>query len=116
MANQAPTMPTGIPDVGATDDEKLKGALAYVLSWLTGIVVLIIAGDNKFLKFHAFQSIVFGVVVMIVSFILDLFLCLGGIIAIVCWLYTLYGAYLIYTGKPFRIPVVADFVEKNFIH
>jgi len=30
------------------DDEKLKGALAYILSWLTGIIVLLISDDNKF--------------------------------------------------------------------
>ena len=114
MADQGSTIPTGVGPAGATDDERLKGAIAYVLTWLTGIIVLVIAGDNKFLKFHAFQSIVFGVIVTIVVFILS-FVCIGAIVGFVCWLYMLYGAYMVYSGKPFRIPVVADFVENNIL-
>jgi uncharacterized membrane protein len=114
MADQVPNTPMGIPDVGSTDDERLKGAIAYILTWLTGIIVLIIAGDNKFLKFHALQSIVFGIVISIIVFILT-FVCIGPIVGFVCWLYMLYGAYLVYSGKPFRIPVIADFVEKNLL-
>jgi uncharacterized membrane protein len=114
MAENVPSASAGIPDVGATDDERLKGALAYVLSWLTGIIVLIIAGDSKFLKFHAWQSIVYGVILTIVSVLLSL-LCIGTIIGLVGWLYGLYGAYLIYTGKPFYIPIVADFVKNSLM-
>jgi uncharacterized membrane protein len=113
MADQGPTATAGIPAVGATDDERMKGALAYVLSILTGIIVLIVAGDNKFLKFHAWQSIIFGIVLWVVTFVLS-FICIGPIIGFVGWLYTLYGAYLVYTGKPFRIPVIADFTENTF--
>jgi len=118
MADQAPTAPTGIPAVGATDDEKMKGALAYILSWLTGIIVLVIAGDNKFLKFHAWQSIIVGLVVTIISIILSftiILACISFILFLALWIYTWYGAYLVYTGKSYRIPVVAEFVEKNLV-
>ena len=105
-----------------TDDEKLKGALAYVLSFVTGIIVLLIAGDSKFLKFHAWQSIVSGIAVFIIFIILDIILsitviglCLVPIIGLVIWIYFLYGAYLVYSGKDFKVPMVADFVEKNFV-
>ncbi len=110
MADQAPSAAAA----GRTDDEKMKGALAYVLSWLTGIIVLLIASDNKFLKFHAMQSIVFGIILTIIGCV-GSFICIGSIIAFIGWLYTLYGAYLVYTGKPFRIPVVADFVDNNLM-
>ena len=111
MAGQTPTTAAA----GRTDDEKMKGALAYVLSWLTGIIVLLIAGDNKFLKFHAMQSIVFGILLTIISVIFSMFFCIGSIIWLVGWVYTLYGAYLVYSGKPFRIPVIADFVENDLL-
>jgi uncharacterized membrane protein len=114
MAEQAPTASTGIPAVGATDDERMKGAIAYVLSWLTGIIILVMAGDSKFLKFHAWQSIVFGIIVTIVTIILSFF-CIGIIVGPLCWLYMLYGAYMVYTGKPFRIPMIADFVESSLV-
>ncbi len=114
MADQAPNIPTGIPAVGATDDERMKGAIAYVLSWLTGIIILVMAGDDKFLKFHAWQSIVFGIIVTVVSMVLS-FVCIGMILAPLCWLYMLYGAYLVYSGRPFRMPMIADIVEKNLV-
>jgi uncharacterized membrane protein len=114
MADQAPTASTGIPAVGATDDERMKGAIAYVLTWLTGIIILVMAGDSKFLKFHAWQSIVLGLIITVVSMILSFF-CIGFIVAIIGWLYMLYGAYLVYSGKPFRVPAIADFVEKSLV-
>jgi uncharacterized membrane protein len=38
--------------------ENVAGLLCYVLGWVSGIVFLILEPDNKFVKFHAFQSIV----------------------------------------------------------
>jgi uncharacterized membrane protein len=107
---------------GRTDDEKMKGAIAYVLMFITGIIVLVIAGDNKFLKFHAWQSIVGGIALCIILFIIDIILsitvigaCLAPLLSLLVWLYFLYAAYLVYTGKDFKMPVVADFVEKNLM-
>ena len=110
MAGQVPPAAAA----GMTDDEKMKGALAYVLSWVTGIIVLLIAGDNKFLKFHAMQSIVFGIILFIIGTI-GWIICIGPLISFIGWVYTLYGAYLVYSGKPFRIPIVADFVDNNLL-
>lgn len=101
-----------------SQDQKMKGALAYVLSWLTGIIVLLIANDDKFLKFHAWQSIIFGVVVTVVVIALNFILpaslsILASLVSLVCWLFMLYGAYQVYSGNDFKIPVVADYVPKN---
>ena len=98
----------------ATDNQKTMGALSYVLSVITGIVVLLMAKDDKFLKFHGWQSIVFGLILTIISLIGSI-ICIGPIISLLGWLYTLYGAYLIYTGKEFEIPVIADLVKKNLM-
>ncbi len=117
MADQAPSAAAG-----RTDDEKMKGALAYVLGFITGIIVLLIAGDNKFLKFHAWQSIIgsiaIGIVLIIVDTILSITLigaCLAPLISLVVWLYFLYAAYMVYTGKDYQMPMVADFVQKTFM-
>ncbi len=119
MADQAPAAAAA-----RTDDEKMKGALAYVLGLVTGIIVLLIGGENKFLKFHAWQSIIgsiaIGVVYMIISFIVSAVtfgfgaLCMAPL-GLVVWLYLLYGAYMVYTGKDFRIPYIADFVQNTFV-
>lgn len=107
-----------------SDDEKLKGAIAYVLGFLTGIIVLLIGGDSKFLKFHAWQSIIgsiaIGIVVFIISMIISLVtLGIGALctpfLGLAVWIYFLYGAYMVYSGKDFRMPYLADFVEKSFV-
>jgi uncharacterized membrane protein len=119
MADQAPAAVAA-----GTEDEKMKGALAYVFGFITGILVLLMAGDNKFLKFHAWQSIVgsiaIGIVFVIISTILTVItLGLGGLcvpfLGIIVWLYFLYGAYVVYSGKDFRMPVIGDFVQNSLI-
>lgn len=119
MAEQAPAA-----GAAHTDDEKMKGALAYVLGLLTGIIVLLIGGDSKFLKFHAWQSIIgsiaIGVVYFIISMIVSLVtlgfgaLCMAPL-GLIVWIYFLYGAYMVYSGKDFRIPYIADFVQNTFV-
>ena len=39
-------------------DENVAGLLCYILGWITGIVFLVIEPDNKFVRFHALQSII----------------------------------------------------------
>ena len=39
-------------------DENIEAALCYVFFWITGIVFLIVEDQNKFVRFHAMQSIV----------------------------------------------------------
>ena len=46
--------------------ENVAGLLCYVLGWVSGIVFLIIEPENKFVRFHAFQSIiVFGLISLV---------------------------------------------------
>ncbi len=119
MADQAPAAAAA-----RTDDEKMKGALAYVLGFITGIIVLLIGGENKFLKFHAWQSIVGSIVIGIVYMIISTIVTavtfgLGGLcmmpLGLLVWLYFLYGAYMVYTGKDFNIPYIADFVRNSLV-
>lgn len=119
MVDQAPAT-----IVARTDDEKTKGALAYVLGFITGIIVLLIGGDSQFLKFHAWQSIVGSIAIGIIYFIISTIISvvtlgIGALctpfLGLIIWIYFLYGAYLVYSGKDFRMPVIADFVEKTFL-
>ena len=47
-------------------DEKIAGMLAYILGWISGIIFLILEPNNKYVRFHAFQSIlVFGALTVV---------------------------------------------------
>lgn len=89
----------------------MKGALAYVLLWVTGLLMLFLEVQDRFVKLHALQSIIYSLVLMLVAFIPVV----GWVAFILGWLYGLYGAYLVYTGHEFKVPYVGDFVEKNLM-
>lgn len=110
---------------GITDN--VAGALCYVLGLITGVLFLVLApyNQNKSVRFHAFQSILFhvafigvwiveAVVGMLmpwsVSFILSL---LGFVLFLGClalWVLLIVKAY---QGQRFKLPVIGDIAEKQ---
>ena len=56
------------------------GALAYVLGPITGVVFYVLEKENRFVRFHAAQSITVGVVVIALSVALSI---LGTVLAMV---------------------------------
>ena len=98
-------------------EQNLEGLLCYVLGWVTGIVFLVMEKDNKFVRFHAVQSIVvfgaFTVVAIILSFIpiigwiINLIL---GLAAFILWIILMMKAY---QGSMYKLPVAVDIAEKN---
>src|SRR4030043_1781514 len=50
-------------------EPNIAAALSYLLTPFTGILFYILEKDNKFVRFHAFQSILFGVCLFGASFI-----------------------------------------------
>ena len=56
-----------MPDTATGLKENIAGVLCYVLGWVSGIVFLIIEPNNKFVRFHAFQSIiVFAAITLVI--------------------------------------------------
>ena len=103
--------------------ENVAGLLCYVLGWVSGIVFLIIEPENKFVRFHAVQSIVtFGVItaISIVLSILGLIPFIGvvfdiangiiGLLAFVLWIVLMVKAY---QGTMYKLPWTGDFAEKR---
>jgi len=39
-------------------EENIAGLLCYVLTWLTGIIFYFLEKENKFVRFHALQSVI----------------------------------------------------------
>ena len=97
---------TGLPSNTAA-------ALTYVLGWLTGIVFLLIEKNDKFVRFHAMQSIVvFGLLtilslVPVVGWMLSPVLMVVGF---VLWLVLIFKAY---QGQEFMLPVVGPWAKKQ---
>lgn len=124
MVSQSPKdTPFGLePNVAA--------GLAYLLSVIGGIIMLVGGGTNKFVKWAACQSItlfavcvawniIVGVVDTILSMahlwpligIIALISMIVGILFLVAWLWTWITAF---QGKEVRLPFVADLTERFF--
>ena len=106
-------------DLGKTStglQPNVAALLCYVLGWITGLVFFLIEKENKFVRFHAFQSmVVFGslTVLSIVLAITVVGLVLVPVISVielVLWIILLIKAY---QGEKFKLPVAGDMAEKN---
>src|ERR671920_532767 len=64
---------TGLP-------ANVAGALAYVLGPITGILFYVLEKDNRFIRFHAAQSIAVSVLMIILSIVLGI---LGSVLAFI---------------------------------
>ena len=99
---------TGLP-------KNTAAALAYLLGWLTGVVMLLVEKD-KFVRFHAMQSIaLFGgltVLQMVLGFtiVLALLVPLTWILELVLWLVCMWKAY---QGEEFLVPVVGKWAKSQ---
>jgi len=95
----------------------VAGLLCYVLGWISGLVFILIEKENKFVRFHAMQSIVtFGaltIVSIIISFIPFIGWILGWLISIlgfILWIVLMVKAY---QGQRYKLPWAGDFAEKQ---
>jgi len=110
--------------------DNVAGLLCYILGFITGIIFLVLApyNQNKFVRFHAFQSIFLGVAwvaVFIVERIIDaVMLSISfAMLALVATLWMLVGlAFLVlwivlmvkaYNGQRWKLPIIGDLAEKQ---
>ncbi len=99
-------------------DENVASAACYVLTWLTGIIFLLMEKDNKTVRFHAMQSILTFLPLTIIIVIIGMIPFLG-IISLLLWLamLILWIVLIIKTfqGEKFLVPVAGEMAEKQII-
>ena len=107
-------------DLGKTStgiQANVSALLCYTLGVVSGIVFLVIEKENKFVRFHAWQStLIFGglfvlqvvlPMVPVLGWILLPFAALAGVIL---WILLMIKAY---KGEKFKLPVVGDIAEQK---
>jgi uncharacterized membrane protein len=107
-------------------DAKVAVLLAYLFSWLGGLIIWIMEKENKFVKWNALQALILGIIevvcIVVVSVILGLipyigwffFSWLGYLLAGVCWILAIIAIIMGFQGKTFRIPGIAKLTDKYF--
>jgi uncharacterized membrane protein len=101
-------------------EANVAGLLCYVLGWVSGLVFILIEKENKFVRFHAVQSIVvFGgltiiqIVISILGIIIPFFFVLTYIVwllGVVLWIVLMVKAY---QGTMFKLPWAGNFAEEK---
>jgi len=110
---KARRMTTGGPTTGL--EPNIAGLLCYLGGWITGIIFLVLEKKNKFVRFHALQSIVtFGALTVasaLLSWIPFVGVFLGaiiGILAFILWIVLMVKAY---QGELYKVPVAGHVAE-----
>lgn len=95
----------------------LAAALAYLLGWVTGIIIFLVEKENKFVRFHAMQSIVVFGALSVVAIVLTLVPVIGWTLLPLLSLVQLVLAILLIIkalqGEGFKLPVAGDIAEKH---
>jgi uncharacterized membrane protein len=107
--------------------ENLASALCYVLGLVSGLIFILIEKKNQTVRYHAVQSILVTIVLVLVSVVIGI---LGFILAFIpvvgplvifllslvmglgslaCWLGLMF---LAFTGRKIKIPMLSDLAEK----
>src|SRR5690625_222003 len=98
-------------------DQNITGLLCYLFGFITGIIFLIVEKDNKFVKFHAFQSTIVFTFLFVLAFVFTRIPFIGWLIGLsltpfyfLVWIFLMYKAY---KNEMFKLPVVGDLAEKQ---
>ena len=93
------------------------GAASYLLGFVTGIIMLLLEKQSKFVRFHAMQStLLFGGVfvanialgfIPILGWLAGLFLSFA---AFILWIVCMWKAF---QGEMYKVPYVGDMAEKQ---
>lgn len=112
-AEQKQRMSTGGSSTGL--EPNVAGLLCYLGGWISGIVFLVIEEKNKFVRFHALQSIVtFGALTVAgallgwIPYAGDVFGIIIGILAFILWVVLMVKAY---QGELYKLPVAGQVAE-----
>ena len=100
----------------------IEAGLSYVLGWVTGLIFFLMEKQNRFVRFHAMQSILFFgglTVIRIILSVIGAFPFLGffaGLVGIAVGIIGLVGYIVLlingFQGKYYKLPIVGDYAEK----
>lgn len=132
--------PTRAPQTGSGLEPNIAAALSYI--WIVGVIFYLMEKENSFIRFHAMQSILFGIantvimmVLVCVGVVLTFVFGIGGamaggavgnLVGLLIWLIWLlfwligialfatliFAAVKAYQGDKLKLPVIGNMAEK----
>ena len=112
--------PLGPTSMGMSPN--VEAGLSYLFGWITGLIFFLVEKQNRFVRFHAMQSILFFGGLTVISIILGFiggFAGIGLLTGLLTWLVDVVGfvGWIIllingFQGKYFKLPIIGDYAEK----
>jgi len=98
-------------------EPNIAGLLCYVAGWVTGLIFLLLEPKDKFVRFHAIQSIIVFGAINLAYFILFRIPIIGWVFGWILWVlgFILWIVLMIraYQGQKLKMPIAGDFAEKH---
>lgn len=98
-------------------EPNIAAMLSYLLGFITGIIFLVIEKNDKFVRFHALQSIIVSGALFLVSTVLGWIPIIGwlivfflGPIGFIIWILLLYKAY---KGQWYEFPIAGKIAKEQ---
>ncbi|MBL7209647.1 MAG: DUF4870 domain-containing protein [Dehalococcoidia bacterium] len=98
-------------------EANVAGLLCYVAGWISGLVFILIEKENKFVRFHAMQSIIVFGALSVASIVLGwipllnvVIVPLISVLGLVLWIVLMVKAY---QGEKYKLPWAGNLAEKQ---
>ena len=99
-------------------DANVAATLAYFVGWISGAILLMTERDNRFVRFHALQSVIVFGALSLAWFLFLTIPWIGWLISLILippvsgilWLLLMFKAY---QGERFKLPVAGDIAEQR---
>jgi uncharacterized membrane protein len=91
------------------------GWLSYLGGWVTGLIFLLLKRENRFVRFHAMQSLIFFGAMSMVTAVFSHIPLLGfigtglGFVSFICWIVLIVKAA---RGRYYKLPIIGEYAEK----
>jgi uncharacterized membrane protein len=107
-------------------DANVTALLGYII-WIVALVVVLIDKENKFVRFHAIQSLLYTAAIVIAfialtivatffAFISYTLASIVSMLSLLVWLAALVGIIVLaiksFQGTMFKLPIIGDMAEK----
>lgn len=105
----------------------IGGLLAYILGPITGVLFLVLEKEDRFVRFHAMQSVVVGVALIAVSIAFSIFSSVLAFIPVLGWIVALvaglglavvsFGLWILlmvraFQGREWQVPLVGVYARR----
>lgn len=105
----------------------IGGLLAYILGPITGVLFLVLEKEDRFVRFHAMQSVVVGVALIAVSIAFSIFSSVLAFIPVLGWIVALvaglglavvsFGLWILlmvraFQGREWQVPLVGAYARR----